>query len=140
MMTTKLENFLLYAIDDDWAPIAEFDADVRKIEPGEYSRPRVLEIIREFATRGYIGLGSFPGQGRSWEPWNVSVDDAVRRIAFGYNNCAGYLEIPDDEIGSNEVFRAEITSEGRKRLQELGDPYAQYGDPWADDPLLRADG
>ncbi|MGS2807310.1 hypothetical protein [Nocardia sp. MW-W600-9] len=139
MMNTKLENFLLYAIDDDWAPIAEFDADVQKITPGEYSRRRVLEVIQDLATRGYIQLGAFPGGGRSWEPWTVPVEDGIRRIAEGFNNSTGYLEISDTEIGSSEVFRAAITSAGRKRLNELGDPYEIYGDPWSDDPLLRAD-
>ncbi|GAA5056644.1 hypothetical protein [Nocardia callitridis] len=138
-MNTKLENFLLYAIADDWAAIAEFDASVRKISPDEYSRREVLRIIRELASRSYISLGAFPGGGRSWEPWDVSLDEEIRRIALGYNNAHGYLDISDDEIGSNEVFRAAITQEGRKRLQDLGDPYEKYGDPWADDPFLRAD-
>lgn len=61
----------------------------------------------------------------------------MHRIARG--TSAGYLDIPDDEIGSNEVFRSAITPLGRKRLQDLGDPYETYGDPWSDDPLLRAD-
>lgn len=138
-MNKKLENFLLHAISDDWAAIAEFDADVEKISPENYSRDHVLQVIREMAEKGYIRLGAFPGQGRTWEPWNTPIDEAIHRIAYGYNHIPGYLEISEDEIGSNEVFRAAITEKGRRRLAELGDPYQNYGDPWSDDPYLRAD-
>ncbi|MFD0363892.1 hypothetical protein ACFQZZ_20775 [Nocardia sp. GCM10030253] len=138
-MNEKLENFLLYGISDDWAAVAEFDGNVKKISPEIYSRSKVLEIIREIAERGYIQLGAFPGGGRSWEPWDVSIDVAMDRIAHGYNGVAGYMSVPEDDIGSNEVFRAAITDGGRERLRELGDPYEKYGDPWSDDPLLRVD-
>ncbi|MGQ4617306.1 hypothetical protein [Nocardia sp. R7R-8] len=137
-MIEKLENFLLYNISDDWAPIGEFDGTIEKIVPEEYSRAHVIGIIRELSNKGYIQLGAFPGDGRSWEPWTVGTEESIDRISYGHNNVPGYLNIPDSEIGSNEVFRAKITEKGRQRLQELGDPYEKYGDPWADDPYLHA--
>jgi hypothetical protein len=134
----KLENFLLYNVSDDWAPIGEFDGTIEKIAPDEYSRAYVLRVIEELANEGYIEFGAFPGGGRGWEPWNVDAEESIRRISQGYNGVSGYLSIPDSEIGSSEIFRAKLTESGRRRLQELGDPYENYGDPWADDPYLHA--
>ena len=132
-MNQQLEHFLLYAINDDWAAIAEFDADVRQITPTEYSRTAVLDVIRDLASCGYIRLGAFPGNGQSWAAWDVPLSEAIDRIALGYNGAVGYLDLTEDAIGSNEVFRAEITDKGRQRLAELGDPYTIYSDPWATD-------
>lgn len=137
-MMDKLEGFLLYNVSDDWAPIGEFDGTVERVAPEEYSRTNVLGVIKFLADEGYILLGAFPGGGRGWEPWDVSSEEAIHRIAHGYDDIPGYLEISDDEIGSSEVFRAAITDSGRNRLQELGDPYEKYGDPWEDDPYLRS--
>ncbi|MEU1998354.1 hypothetical protein ABZ511_28285 [Nocardia gamkensis] len=137
-MIEKLENFLLYNVSDDSAPIGEFDGTIEKITPGEYSRAYVLRVIEELANERYIEFGSFPGGGRGWEPWHVGVEESISRISHGYNGVPGYLSIPDSEIGSNEIFRAKLTESGRRRLQELGDPYDNYGDPWADDPYLHA--
>ncbi|NEW40203.1 hypothetical protein GV792_17320 [Nocardia cyriacigeorgica] len=137
-MDEKLENFLLYGISDDWAAIGEFHGTAEKLDRVNFSRQRVLEIVEELAEAGLIRLGAFPGNGRSWEPWDASIDEAIHRIAYGYNGQRGYLSIADEEIGSNEVFRAEITDAGVRRLRELGDPYEKYGDPWSDDPFLRA--
>ncbi|MGV9677345.1 hypothetical protein ACWDSJ_18895 [Nocardia sp. NPDC003482] len=134
-----MEHFLLFGVSDDWAPLAEFEKAVRRFYPERYSREFVLRIIRRFAEEGYIRLGAFPGGGRSWEPWDVSIDEGMRRIALGYNGIPGYLGIPEEEIGSSEVFRAEITEFGRKRLDSLGNPYEKYGDPWHDDPYLTAE-
>ncbi|MBF6167437.1 hypothetical protein IU486_22150 [Streptomyces gardneri] len=137
-MIEKLENFLLYHVSDDWAPIGEFDGTVEKIAPKEYSRVYVLGILEELANEGYIQFGSFPGGGRSWEPWTVGTEESISRVAHGYNGVPGYLSIADNEIGGSEVFRAKLTEVGRHRLHELGDPYEKYGDPWADDPYLHA--
>ncbi|MEU6831039.1 hypothetical protein ABZ894_20510 [Nocardia beijingensis] len=137
-MIEKLENFLLYNVSDDWAPIGEFDGTIEKIAAEEYSRTYVLRVVEELANEGYIEFGAFPGGGRGWEPWNVGTKEAIRRISDGYNGVPGYLSIADSEIGSSEIFRARITESGRRRLRELGDPYENYGDPWADDPYLHA--
>jgi hypothetical protein len=134
----KLEHFLLYNVSDDWAPIGEFDGTVEKIAPEDYSRTYVLRIIEELANKGYIEFGSFPGGGRSWEPWTIGTEESIRRVSQGYNQVPGYLSISDNEIGASEVFRAKLTEAGRHRLCELGDPYEKYGDPWADDPYLHA--
>ncbi|MGQ4617310.1 hypothetical protein [Nocardia sp. R7R-8] len=132
MINEKIEHFLLYELSDDWAAIATFDGMVAKINPESYSREFVLDAIREIATKGYIRFGAFPGGGRLWEAWDVTIDEAIHRIAHGHNNVSGYLEIPVSEIGSNEVFRAELIERGEQRLAELGNPYKKYGDPWAD--------
>ncbi|WP_174188012.1 hypothetical protein [Nocardia barduliensis] len=137
-MIEKLENFLLCNVSDDWAPIGEFDGTIEKIAAEEYSRTYVLDVIRELANEGHIEFGAFPGGGKGWEPWNVGIEEAIRQISDGYDGVPGYLRIPDDEIGSSEIFRAKITESGRRRLRELGDPYENYGDPWADDPYLHA--
>lgn len=129
-MNEKLEHFLLYELSDDWAAIAAFDGMFARIAPDEYSRQAVLDLIREFAEKNYIRFGAFPGGGRSWEPWTVSIDEAIDRIAHGYNGVPGYLQIDDDAIGSNEVFRADLIEDGERRLRELGNPYEKYGDPW----------
>ncbi|MBO0855404.1 MAG: hypothetical protein J2P18_16760, partial [Nocardia sp.] len=102
------------------------DGMVARLTPGDYSRKQVLETIRELTTEGYIQLGAFPGGGQSWEPWEISVDEGLHRISHGYNGQAGYLDIPDSDIGSNEVFRADFTELGEHRLSELGNPYKKY--------------
>lgn len=137
-MDEILEHFLLYGISDDWAAVGEFHGTVEKLQPEGFSRHRVLEIIKELTEAGMIRLGAFSGSGRPWQPWDAPIDEAIDRIARGYNGERGYLSISDDEIGSNEVFRAEITEAGRARLRDLGDPYEKYGDPWFDDPYLNA--
>lgn len=134
MTNEKLEHFLLYELTDDWAPIGTFDGMVAAITPENYSRETVLETIRELASKGYIRFGAFPGGGRSREPWNVSIDESIGRIAHGYNGIRGYLDISDDEIGSNEVFRADLIERGERRASELGNPYERYGDPWTGKP------
>ncbi|MBU3060133.1 hypothetical protein KO481_01145 [Nocardia sp. NEAU-G5] len=107
---------------------------VAQITPESYSRAHVLDVIRELADRGYIRFGAFPGGGRPWEPWDVSNDESLQRIARGYNSVDGYLDIPSNQIGSNEVFRADLLERGEQRLTELGNPYEKYGDPWTDTP------
>ncbi|WP_306365683.1 hypothetical protein [Nocardia sp. CC227C] len=129
-MNEKVEHFLLYELTDDWMPIGAFDAIISTVSPEAYSRMRVLEAIRELAEREFIRFGAFPGGGRTWEPWDVSLDEAIDRIAYGYNNVPGYLAVPYCEISSNEVFRADLLEKGERRLVELGNPYDRYGDPW----------
>ncbi|MFE3446715.1 hypothetical protein ACFXNW_27110 [Nocardia sp. NPDC059180] len=133
-MNEKLEHFILYELSDDWAAIAAFDGMFARIAPESYSRYAVLDLIRSLAASRFIRFGSFPGGGRSWEPWGVSIDEAIDRIAHGYNGVRGYLDITDDEIGSNEIFRAELIEDGEERLAELGNPYEKYGDPWRGTP------
>ncbi|MEU1547961.1 hypothetical protein [Nocardia sp. NPDC005745] len=58
-MIEKLENFLLYNVSDDWAPIGEFDGTIEKIAAEEYSRTYVLDVIRELANEGHIEFGAF---------------------------------------------------------------------------------
>lgn len=139
MMDEILEHFILYGVSDDWAPLDEFVSNVNRITPTNRSRERVLEIIRELAEKGYTQLGAFPGGGEGWKPWDVPVDEAMRRIAHGFNGEAGYLDLPDDRIGRSEVFRAALTPNGEARLAELGNPYDIYGDPFYDTGA-RADG
>ncbi|WP_431941721.1 hypothetical protein [Nocardia grenadensis] len=129
-MNEKLEHFLLYELSDDWAPIATFDGMVARITPDHYSRENVLGILRELATRGFIRFGAFPGENQTWEPWDASIEESIHRIAYGYNDVPGYLKISDEEIGSNEVFRADLLDAGEERLAQLGNPYEKYGDPW----------
>lgn len=137
-MDTTLENFLLYGISDDWAPLSEFEKNMKALTPSTYSRKAVLDTIHELLAKGYIRAGAFPGGGRPWEPWTVSAEEAVRRVAHGFNGVPGYLHISQEQTGSSEVFRAEITERGLARLRALGDPYENYGDPWYDDPALNA--
>ncbi|MEU4314484.1 hypothetical protein [Nocardia sp. NPDC024068] len=139
-MNIALENFILYGVSDDWAPVAEFDSTMRRLAGPKHSRGAVVQVIRELADRGLIEIGAFPGGNRAWELWRVPLDESIYRIQNGYNGERGYLDIPESEIGSNEVFRARLTESGQARLATLGDPYETYGDPWFDDPLVKAEG
>ncbi|WP_157103860.1 hypothetical protein [Nocardia harenae] len=139
MMNEKAEHFLLHAISDDWTSLSEFDVILAKLEPEKYSRQFVLDSIRDLGERGLIRFGSFSAPIRPWTPWDMTVTEAVDRIANGYGNKVGYLDLADDEIYMSELLRAEITDSGRARLHQLGDPYDKYGDPWIDDPFSRAD-
>lgn len=136
---TAFENFLLYAISDDWTQLGEFVEHARKFAPEQYTREYVLDLIRELVLGGYIEIGNIsPGSNPPWRPWDVSVDEAIHRIARGCNGITGLLEMPESDLGPNELFRARLTALGRARLAELGDPYENYGDPWFDDPYLNA--
>ncbi|MFC3965794.1 hypothetical protein [Nocardia jiangsuensis] len=138
-MDEKTENFLLYAIADDWTPLNDFDVLVARLEPDNYSRAYVLDVMRDLGERGLIRFGSFTAPVRPWTAWDVPVAESIARVANGYNGEPGYLQIADGEIYVNEVLRAEITEAGLARLRQLGDPYDKYGDPWIDDPYSRAD-
>lgn len=140
MIDPRLEHFLLYELSDDWMPLGSFVALTERITPDDCSSGRVLAIIRDLAERGLLRLGGWPGDGRPWEPWDVSLDEAMDRIAHGFNGEVGYLEASPRQAATTEVFRAEITALGETRLRELGDPYELYGDPWWDDPNMRAEG
>lgn len=139
-MSRVLENFLLYAISDDWAPLAEFDHTIKTLTPHQYSREFVMDIIKEMADKQLIELGSFPGGNHSWEPWDTPVEQGITRIWHGDTAHPGYQNIPDADIATCEIFRAHITPSGRERLAALGDPYENYGDPWYNDPYLKAEG
>ena len=132
------ENFLLYAISDDWAQLGEFVEHAQKFAPREYSRQYVLELVREFVDRGYIEIGSLSPGTPPWNPWGVSIEETMQRIAHGYNNVPGLLDMPEADLGPNELFRAKLTPVGRAQLETMGDPYEKYGDPWFDDPFLNA--
>ncbi|MFC8046874.1 hypothetical protein [Nocardia sp. NPDC057353] len=138
-MNEKAENFLLHAISDDWTPLSEFDVILSTLQPEDYSRAFVLDAIRQFGERGWIRFGSFTGPGNAWTPWDISVQQAISRVADGYEGRVGYLHMDPVEVDRSEILRAEITEAGLERLRQLGDPYDNYGDPWADDPLSRAD-
>ncbi|TLF82573.1 hypothetical protein [Nocardia cyriacigeorgica] len=136
---TAYENFLLYSISDDWAQLGQFVEHARKFAPEQYTREYVLDLIRELVLRGYIEIGNIsPESDPPWRPWDVPVDEAIQRIAHGRNGITGLLEMPEADLGPNELFRARLTALGRARLAELGDPYEKYGDPWFDDPYLNA--
>lgn len=100
------ENFLLYAISDDWAQLGEFVEQAQKFAPREYSRQYVLELIREFVERGYIEIGNLSPGTPPWAPWGVSVEETVQRIAHGYNGVPGLLDVPESDLGSSELFRS----------------------------------
>ena len=132
------ENFLLYAISDDWAQAGEFFEHAQKFAPDEYSRQYVIELVRELIERGYIEIGNISDGDRPWVPWGLPIEETIQRIAHGHEGIPGLLTMPESELGPNELFRARITAQGSARLAELGDPYEKYGDPWFDDPYLNA--
>lgn len=129
MIDSRLEHFLLNTLADDWIPFGEFLMYARRVTPDDADPERVAEIIRELAERGLIILGSWGESGR-WEPWDSSIDEGMQRIAEGFNGEAGYRRATEQELGSTEVFRADLTPAGQAILRALGDPFELYGDPW----------
>ncbi|MBY6435723.1 hypothetical protein HQ602_04950 [Rhodococcus kroppenstedtii] len=136
MTDIRLENFLLSSLTQDWMPLGEFLFFAARITPRASTPSDVAEVVRELATRGLIELGGWSDDGR-FELWDVSVVEALHRIAHGYQGEAGYLNGDIGVLGRTEVFRANLTALGEERLSELGDPYNNYGDPWSDVPHLR---
>jgi hypothetical protein len=64
----------------------------------------------------------------------ATFDGLVARITpeiYSRETVLGVIRELESEIGSNEVFRADLIEQGERRLAELGNPYDQYGDPWA---------
>ena len=101
----------------------------RRVTPDDAAPERVGEIIRELAERGLITLGSW-GESRTWERWDLSIDESMQRIAGGFDGEVGYRHATEKELGSTEVFRADLTPAGQTLLDSLGDPFELYGDPW----------
>lgn len=121
------ENFLLYALSDDWSPFEIFDGPARRFMGDGYSRGRVIEVIEELVECGYIELGDLTGPGGRWAKWDIPLDQAIKRIT---------QQGDASSIESSSVFWANLTPKGHRRLAELGDPYETYGDPWYDDPYI----
>lgn len=133
-MNKKSEHFLLYTISDDWTPLQDFHVVLERLEPEHFDRLFVLDAMRSLGDRGLIRFGSFTAPIRPWTPWALSVEDSISRIAHGFDEYVGYLNLDDGEIYLSEILRAEITQAGLDLLRELGDPYDIYDDPWPDDP------
>ncbi|GGF98866.1 hypothetical protein GCM10007304_11010 [Rhodococcoides trifolii] len=140
MIEKRLEHFLLYELDDDWTSLGQFVGVTRRVSPAQSSLDRVGEIIEEFARCGLMTIGGWSTETGTWEPWNVPLSEAMDRIANGYDGEVGYRNATERQLGSTEVFRGEITAEGRTLLAELGSPYEKYGDPWAGEGMLAAEG
>ncbi|MGN7133756.1 hypothetical protein ACTHQY_10815 [Rhodococcoides corynebacterioides] len=140
MIDPRLEHFLLYELDDDWMPLGPFVGTVRQIDPENCSTERVAAIIEEFIRNQWMIPGSWSTETGTWEPWHVNVEEAMARIAEGYEGEAGYIGADEEELATTEVFRGEITEVGRRRLDDLGSPYEKYGDPWESNPSLKAEG
>ncbi|GGF98874.1 hypothetical protein GCM10007304_11030 [Rhodococcoides trifolii] len=136
----RLEHFLLYELDDDWMPFKPFVGTARRVTPHDSSLDRVAEIIEEFARRGLMTIGGWSTVTRTWEPWTVPLSEAMHRIANGHDGEVGYRNATEDQLGSMEVFRGEITQDGKDLLSTLGSPYEKYGDPWEGDRYLSAEG
>lgn len=135
MIDIRLENFLLSSLAQDWMPLGEFLFFAARITPQASTPTDVAEVVRDLATRGLIELGGWSDDGR-FEVWDVPLDEALHRIAHGFQGEAGYLNGDSQILGRSEVFRANLTALGEERLTELGDPYDNYGDPWSEVPDL----
>ncbi|WP_072804132.1 hypothetical protein [Rhodococcoides yunnanense] len=140
MIDKRLEHFLLYDLSDDWMPVGAFVFFMRQITPSGYSSTAVLDVIAELATKGYLEYGGWSRDTGTWEPWKVSNEVALDRIANGFDGEPGLLAGTDRQLVDTEVFQAGITAAGRRRIAELGNPFEVYGDPWETDPSLRAEG
>ena len=140
MIDQRLEHFLLYELDDDWMPLAAFVGTVRQVTPQDCSIERVAAIIEDFIRKQWMTPGGWSKDTGTWEPWCVPVEEAMARIAEGYDGLAGYVGANEEELATTEVFRGEITEVGRRRLDELGSPYEKYGDPWESIRSHRAEG
>ncbi|WP_068150577.1 hypothetical protein [Rhodococcoides corynebacterioides] len=136
MTHLRLENFLLSSLAEDWMSLGDFLFFATRITPRVSTAADVAEVVRDLATRGLIELGGWSDDGR-FEVWDVSVDEALHRIAHGFQGEAGYLNGDTGVPGRTEVFRANLTALGEERLSEPGDPYDKYGDPWSEVPHLR---
>ncbi|MDJ0362741.1 hypothetical protein [Rhodococcus sp. H29-C3] len=141
MIDKRLEHFLLFEMSDDWMPVGAFASLIRRITPAGYSRQRILEVIAEIAAKGQLRFGGWAMKTtQTWEPWGVSDEVAISRIANGFEGSPGVLNATDKELANTEVFRADITDAGLARLAELGNPYEIYGDPWEGHRLMAAEG
>ncbi|WP_254303618.1 hypothetical protein [Rhodococcoides kyotonense] len=91
MIDKRLEHFLLYDLSDDWMPAGEFASFIRHIAPSAYSRTAVIDVIAELARKGYLEYGGWSKGSGTWEPWGVSSDVALDRIANGFDGEPGVL-------------------------------------------------
>ncbi|WP_280301295.1 hypothetical protein [Nocardia neocaledoniensis] len=133
------ENFVLYAISDDWSELGVFMDHVKKFHPEHTGdKQYALALIRALHESGYLEFGWLPDRDKEWTPWKASTDEAIHLIAHGYGGRPGILEMSEQQIRETETVRVNLTALGRSRLNELGDPYETYGDPWHDDPFLNA--
>lgn len=133
------ENFILYAISDDWSEIGVFVDHVKKFYAEKSSDPEfLLSLVRELGARGYLEFGWLPTGEAEWDPWDTPIGESIDRIAYGFGGRPGFLSMDESDVRSTETVRVCLTKLGRDRLEALGDPYEKYGDPWYDDPYLNS--
>jgi len=126
-MNVSLEFRLLYDLDDDWADFHTFYVIGRKFLGPTMTNVDVAGLIRQLADSGLIELGSLADNEVGWERWDVSLDEAMRRIAEGYRGEVGYDGADANALMGTEVVRANLTRKGELRLAELEARGMTYG-------------
>ncbi|MBY6687176.1 hypothetical protein HQ305_16580 [Rhodococcus sp. BP-149] len=115
-----LEFRLLDELDDDWMPLWGFVAMVSGFRGWNTTIDTVAGVIRWFAESGLMTFGALANNDVGWEEWNVDIDESMRRIAEGHGTSQGYLHATKrEDLVWCEVFRANITEKGERRLAEL---------------------
>lgn len=126
-MSAGLEFRLLCDLDDDWADFHTFYVIGHKFLGPTMTAVDVAGLIRQLAETGLIELGSLSDNEVGWARWDVSLDEAMRRIAEGYRGEVGYDGADANALTGTEVVRANLTRRGELRLAELEARGMTYG-------------
>ncbi|WP_315773527.1 hypothetical protein [Rhodococcoides kroppenstedtii] len=126
-VNVELEFRLLYDLDDDWMPFWGFMAMVTGFWGTDTPPEKVAGVIRWFAETGLVTLGALADNEYGWEEWDVDLDESMERIANGTASGVGYDQAAGvADLMTTEVFRANITEKGERRLAELEEQGLTY--------------
>ncbi len=81
---------------------------------------RTLELVRSMAADGLIAFGELKDHGARFVPWDVSVDEGIRRLA------ADYVERFDDPAGWPWTLWLAVTDEGKSIARSFEREYAAW--------------
>ncbi|MCV7281669.1 hypothetical protein H7J88_18710 [Mycolicibacterium flavescens] len=128
-LTTR-EKILLEG-EDDWVKLQQIHdyvaSEDRSASLSEVQR-RTLALVRSMAEEGVIALGEPIEHGARFKDWEVSLDEAVARLA------AEYIDRFDERLRWPFMLWVRVTDKGR----QIGKAYERVYAAWLSD--LRAQG
>ena len=121
-MLSVREKILVEGLHD-WVKLEQVH-DYMAFENPSASLPevqrRTLELVRSMADGGVIALGELKDHGARFVPWDIPVDDAIKRLA------AEYIDRFDDRTGWPWTLWFAVTDKGKRVARSFEGEYAAW--------------